>query len=66
MKISFYIHSGTLKIMPQEEKKIQLRNFADKKKNMWYANDSSLKTMRMTVQPAVTLQSGKERHISQR
>ena len=43
------IHSGTLKIAPQEGKKIQMRNFADKKKNMWYANDPSLVTMRMTV-----------------
>ena len=59
------MHSGTLKITPQEKKKIQLRNFADKKKNMWYANDSSLVTMRMAVHPVVELQSGRERHINQ-
>ena len=52
--------------MPQEEKKIQLRNFADKKKNMWYANDLSLVTMCMTVNPVVALQSERERHINQR
>ena len=28
------VHSGTLKIAPHERKRIQPRNFADKKKNM--------------------------------
>ena len=62
----FNIHSGTLKTAPQEGKEIQSRNFADKKKNMCYANDRSLVTMRMIVHPAVVLQSGRERNISQR
>ena len=34
VKKVIYIHSGTLKIAPQEGKKIQTRNFADKKKNV--------------------------------
>ena len=62
----FKIHLGTLKIVPQEGKKIQSRNFADKKKNMGCANDPSLVTMRMTVHPVVALQSERERHINQR
>ena len=49
----------------QEGKNKQARNFADKKKNMWYASDPSLVTMRMTIHPAVALQSERERHISQ-
>ena len=64
--VYIYIHSGALKIAPQEGKKIQSRNFADKKKNMWYANDPSLMTMRMAVHPAVALQSVRERDINQR
>ena len=64
--IYIYIHSGTLKIAPHERKRIQPRNFADKKKNMLYANDPSLVTVRMTVHPVVALQSGRERHINQR
>ena len=32
--IGLFIHSGTLKIAPKEIKKIQSRNFVDKKKNM--------------------------------
>ena len=65
-QLKHLIHSGTLKIAPQEGKKIQSRNFADKKKNMSYANDVSFVTMRMTVHPVVALQSGRERHINQR
>ena len=60
------IYLGTLKIASQEGKKMQSRNFADKEKNMWYANDPSLVTMSMTVHPVVALQSGRERHINQR
>ena len=59
------IHSGTLKIAPQEGKKRKSRNFADKKKNMLYANDPSLVTMRMIVHPVVALQLGRGRHINQ-
>ena len=59
------IQSEILKIAPQEEKKVQARNFADKKKNLWYANDPSLVAMRMTVHPVVALQSGRECHINQ-
>ena len=62
--LNINIHSGTLKIAPQEGKEIQSWKFADKKKNMWYANDPSL-TMSMTIHPAVAMQSGRERHISQ-
>ena len=63
--VCIYIHSGTLKVAPEEGKKIQSRNFVDKKKNMWYAKDPSLVTMRMTVHPVEALQSGRERDINQ-
>ena len=62
----FIVHSGTLRIAPQEGKKIQSRNFADNNNNMCYANDPSLVTIRMTVHPVVALQSGRERRINQR
>ena len=60
------IHSETLKIKRSEGKRIQYRNFADRKKNTLYANDPILLTMRVTVHPAVVLQSGRERQIIQR
>ena len=60
------VHSRILKIAPQEGKKVQSRNFADKKKNMWYADDPSLVTMRKIVQPVVALQFRREHHINQR
>ena len=60
------IHSETLKIAPQEKKNVLSRNFAAKKKNMSYANDPSLVTMRMTVRLVEALKSGRERHINLR
>ena len=62
----FFIHSGTLKIAPQEGKKILSWNFAPKTKNIRYANDPSLETMHVTVHPVVALQSGRERHLNER
>ena len=55
--VDLKIHSGRLKIAPQEGKKIQSQNFANKK-NMWYVNDPRLVIMRMTVHTAVALQWG--------